>query len=142
VAVGNIVIVHYSSSPKPWQEARETGSLSPHADSNVLTEEGAENIAKAESKSKVLDKTGKKCYKKSFLFREKFEEEEKLKQKQRIIPQKKKPAPAHRSAFVIPKLFENSKKKKASMDFNKRYKVLRKKGVDAKTTTQKARTEF
>jgi len=137
MAVGDIAIIHFSSSPKPWQEARETRSLSPHIESNVLTEEEAENVAKAESKSKALDETWKKCYKKSFLFRENFEEEEKLKQKQRIIPQKKKAPPAR------PSQSENSlKKKKASTDFNKRYRALRKEGVDAKTAMKKARTEF
>jgi glycogenin glucosyltransferase len=137
VAVGEISIIHYSSSPKPWQGSDVTKPLSQSQllDSNFLTEEEAQNVAKAESKSKVLDKLWHKNYKKSFQFKEEFQEEQTLKLKQKVILRKPKPAASQPSK-------NSTKQKKTSLTFNKRYKALRKEGMDAKSAMKKARIEF
>lgn len=137
IAVRDIIIIHYSSSLKPWQRGCESKPLSLDIESKFLTEEEADNIAKIESMSKTLDDIWDKYTKKSVIFQENFEEEEKLKRKQKIIPQKKKAAPVQPSQSQ-----RSSKKKKASIDFNKRYKELRKEGLDAKTAMKEARADF
>jgi len=136
LAVGELSIIHYSSSPKPWQGSDVTKPLSQLLDSTSLTEEEAQNVAKAESKSKVLDKLWHKNYKKSFQFIEEFQEEQKLKLKQKVIPPRKpKPAASQPSK-------KSTKQRKDTLDFNKSYKALRKEGMDAKSAMKKARIEF
>jgi glycogenin glucosyltransferase len=138
IAVGEISIIHFSSSPKPWQSEHEgkKARLPTSSQSDFLTKEEAEKVAQCESKSKALDKLWNKWYKKSVHYKEEFEENQKLKKKQQVI-KKNKPPPSAK-----PAVSQGAKKKKASLDFNKRFKQLRKEGLDSKQAMKKARSEF
>ena len=139
VAVGEISIIHYSSSPKPWQNATcKPDDNKKGSQSEFLTKDEADKMAHIENKSKALDKLWIKCYKKSIHYKEDFEEEQKLKKKQVVkkktaVRAKPGPAPQRQSA---------AQKKKSGTDFNKRFKELRKEGMDAKDAMKQARNEF
>ena len=134
MAVGDIYIIHYSSSPKPWQTEDSSNKLQ-SSQSDFLNKEDAEIVAKCESKSRELDKLWSKYYKKSILYKEEFEETQKLEKKRRVV-KAKKPSPAKLAAP------QGSAKKKTALTFNKRFKELRKEGLDSKAAMKQARQEF
>jgi lipopolysaccharide biosynthesis glycosyltransferase len=150
VAVGDIFVIHFSSSPKPWESSVASASSkdgkveSASSQSDLLTKEEAAKIQQCESKSKALDKLWHKAYKKSMRFKEDYEEEQKLKTMQKVLPMKNKTLPVKkRSNAQSPATSQAAKKKQSSMSFQKRYKQLRKEeGMDSREAMKKARSEF
>lgn len=132
IAVGDMVIINYSLS-KPWESTHKKVKLS---QSGFLNKEDADRIEVYESKSKSLEKLWKKWYKKSLLYKEEFDDEQRLKKKQQPVRKNPTPAPAPSRGS------QGATKKKASLDFNKRFKQFRKEGMDAKQAMKKARQEF
>ena len=68
------------------------------------------------------------------MYKEEFDDEQRLKKKQQPVRKNPTPAPSRGS--------QGATKKKASLDFNKRFKQFRKEGMDAKQAMKKARQEF
>ncbi len=143
IAVGEISIIHFSSSPKPWQQVHQSSTIEeakPSSQSDFLSKEEAEKMLQCESKSKALDKLWKKCYKKSVQYKEDFDEDLKLKKKQKVIVKRKPELAPATAKSKAPK--GASAMRKATLDFNKRFKQLRKEGLDAKSAMKQARKEF
>lgn len=138
IAVGDKYIVHYSSSPKPWESC--TSSTMKDIASDHLTREELEKVKLAESKSKALDKLWKKCYNRSMQFKEDFEERQKLKKQRKVVATK--PKPVVKPAATAAASSGPSAKVKGALTFNKRYKQLKKEGHDSKTAMAMARREF
>jgi len=135
IGVGDIYIVHYSSTPKPWQtpmtkDFDEKQEFLGKEDSDKLTQ-----IAK----SKALDKLWNKWYRRSLVYKDDYEESQKLIENRQVI-QKSKSKPTSSRGSEAPK--RSNKKSPEKHKFSKRYKELRKTGLDPKEAMTTARREY
>lgn len=123
IGVGDVAIIHYSSSPKPWQD---TISAKIGDASAFLTKDDSVRVHKAKNISQ-LDTTWKKYYKRSLTFLEDCRETQKLKLEQK--------------ARRIAKLPRSSVSKSSSehRKVSLKYKELRRQGLDTKDAMNQAR---
>lgn len=126
VGVGNIAIIHYSSSPKPWQDndGAENGDASV-----FLTKDDSAQVRKAKLVSQ-LDIVWRKYYKRSQIFLENCREDQKLELKKKTKKAMNSQGPSMSSS--------SSEHKQVSL----KYKELRRLGLDTKDAMKQARQHY
>jgi hypothetical protein len=126
VGVGNIAIIHYSSSPKPWQDndGAENGDASV-----FLTKDDSAQVRKAKLVSQ-LDTVWRKYYKRSQIFLDNCREDQKLELKQKAKKAMNSQGPSMSSSI--------SEHKQVSL----KYKELRRLGLDTKDAMKQARQHY
>lgn len=126
VGVGNIAIIHYSSSPKPWQD---NASSSTKDASIFLTKDDSVQVRRAKLVSQ-LDTIWKKYYKRSQIFLENCREDQKFELK----PKAKKVSNSQGSSVSA----SSAEHKQVSL----KYKELRRLGLDTKDAMTQARKHY
>lgn len=136
VGIGSdLAIVHFSSSPKPWQsrsQEEENGATSKNQ-SDLLSKEDQGLVAQSAKIDSALDKLWNKAYRKSILHAENYKEEQSLMKKAKVNPP--------RVAAPSPPKPPNNKMSSAKLQ-RKRYNELRKSGMDTQAAMKAVRLEF
>ena len=140
VGIGSdLAIVHYSSSPKPWQsQSREKDEIASSASQNQsdwLSEEDKGRIAQSAKIDSALDKLWNKAYRKSIIHAENFKEKQ-------VLMQKAKAAPSRPAAKPIPTKKTFGEKLSSAKRHRRRYNELRKGGMDSQAAMKAVRLEF
>lgn len=135
--VGDIRIIHFSSSPKPWEDTKNGISSSTEptkGQQSYLNEDDATIIQKAASKSDgKLESMWKDVYEKSQKYYRKYNREQKA---------PRKAPPPEPAAASAKRKTPSAKPQNTHQMVQSRYKELRKTGMSTKDAMQAARAEY